>query len=63
MSAPRLTPGRGKSPRLIISMTDAQRRALEELSIKTGRSAAQVAREALDAFLASLPAEEVARAS
>jgi hypothetical protein len=64
MSAPRLTPGRGRSPRLVISMTDAQRQALDELAAKRKLSTAQLTREALDVWLAAqAELEEVAQAS
>jgi len=48
----------------MISVTDDQRRALERLSAKTGRSMSDLNREALVALLADYPEdEEVAQAS
>lgn len=47
----------------MISVTDQQRRVLDELSARTGRSTAQLIREAIDAWMSALPQEEVAQAS
>jgi predicted transcriptional regulator len=57
MSRRRLEPGSGKSPRFTITFSDAQRQALDELSATTGRSAAELAREAVAAWLAAQPKE------
>jgi hypothetical protein len=63
MSNPRLAPGKGKSPRIVVSVSDAQRHALDTLSARTGRSTAELTREALDVWLIDHPLEEVAQAS
>jgi hypothetical protein len=65
MGRKRLEPGAGtgKSARIYVPVTDTQRRALTDLSAKTGRSTAALTRQALDAFLAEQLHEEVAQAS
>ena len=63
MGHPRLATGIGNSPRVMISVTDMQRQILDELSAQTGRSTADLVREALDAWVKALPAKEVAKAS
>jgi len=47
----------------MISVTDRQRQVLDELSARTGRSTAELIREALDGWIATQPDEEVAKAS
>ncbi len=63
MSRPRLAPGRGTSPRTMITVTDRQRQVLDALSARTGRSTAELIREALDGWLATMPPEELPQAS
>jgi predicted DNA-binding protein len=65
MGRKRLEPGSGtgKSARIYVPVTDTQRRALTELSTRTGRSTAALTREALDAWLAAQTPQEVAEAS
>lgn len=58
MSARRLAPGKGKSPRIYVPVTDAQRQALRDISSKTGRTTAQLTRDALDAWLAAQGEQE-----
>jgi predicted DNA-binding protein len=63
MSNPRLAPGKGSSPRIVVSVSDDQRQALDALSAHTARSMAQITREALAEWLINHPFEEVAEAS
>jgi hypothetical protein len=63
MSRPRLAPGTGKSPRFSISISEAQRQALEDLTATTGKPAAELARQALDAWLNALAHKELPQAS
>jgi hypothetical protein len=63
MSRIRLAPGKGKSPRIYVAVTDSQREELAALSAKTGRSMADLNREALCAWLATQHLEEVSQAS
>jgi len=58
-----LAPGKGKSPRIVVSVSDDQRQALDTLSAHTDRSMAQITREALAEWLVNHPLEEVAQAS
>jgi predicted DNA-binding protein len=47
----------------MISVTDHQRQVLDELSVRTGRSTAELIRDAIDAWMTGLSSEEVAQAS
>jgi len=63
MSAHRLEPGKGKSPRVVVPLADSQRHALAAHSATTGLSTAQLVRDAVAAWLAEHPLEEVGKAS
>jgi len=47
----------------MITVTDRQRQVLDALSARTGRSTAELIREALDGWLATMPPEELPQAS